>query len=39
MQSTDLEEIKAAVICRIKNTVCQIICDAAKRFQQMASAS
>jgi len=27
------------VICRIKNTVCQIICDAAKRFQQMASAS
>ncbi len=29
----------ADVICRIKNTARQIICDAAKRFQQMASAS
>jgi hypothetical protein len=26
-------------ICRIKNTVCQILCDEASRFQQMASAS
>jgi hypothetical protein len=27
-----------AVICRIKNTVCQIMCDTARRFQQMTSA-
>jgi transposase len=27
------------VICRIKNTICQIMCHPAKRFQRIASAT